>query len=514
MQTVNFAFDKKVNLNNSVIKLVKNKFRRQFLLSPKESKALILWRAVALGSHLLYVHPDCLLTHMNRNNKDVIILGHVLNPNVSRECPLSIADKVVSAENEKEIAKILYGLTGRFVLMVHKHGVFTFFNDACGLKSMFYTSQNEGFYAASQPALLDLVLEKPLTKGERYQSYLESDYVKNNKEHWFPSGTSLYEGVFHLVPNHYLETAAMKQVRYWPIDDITPIPYDEGKTFAAEHLKKTMEIAVTKYNLALGVTSGYDSRILFSACKNVKENLMFYTLKYRNLNDSSDDVRIPNTLAKKLNIPHKLFDCRFKTPQEFLKIYEQNSDMAHTHDWGHIAYGISQHIPDGVMAVKGSCSETARCFFYYNGKHPKLKSHRDILNLKPNWKNIPFIDNQIKVWYADVSDPNRNKGFQVLDLFHWEVSTGSWQMQSQLEWDLVHDTFTPFNNRELLETLLRIETKYRCEPDYKLYRDVIQMLWPELLWEPINPESTQRKIRKSLKRFLVKIGFEKYNKIN
>jgi len=66
---------------------------------------------------------------------------------------------------------------------------------------------------------------------------------------------------------------------------------------------------------------------------------------------------------------------------------------------------------------------------------------------------IPFIEARLTDWFNEVNNPNVNFGYPILDLFHWEVSTGSWQTQNQLEWDIVHETFTPFNNRELLDTL-------------------------------------------------------------
>ncbi|WFO15294.1 hypothetical protein M601_015900 [Cellulophaga baltica 4] len=151
-------------------------------------------------------------------------------------------------------------------------------------------------------------------------------------------------------------------------------------------------------------------------------------------------------------------------------------------------------------------------FFYKNGVHPELKSSQDIMNINPKWKEIPFIDEQISKWYDEVKDSNTNKGYNILDLFHWEVSTGSWQSQSQLEWDLVHDTFTPFNNRELLDLMLHIDTKYRSKPNYTLYKDTMNMLWPEVLLEPINPLDTKSEVKQLLKSILTRLGFEKYNR--
>lgn len=488
------------------------KFRRQFLLSPKSCSELNYWGYKKIGEHYLYVHPDCLQVVSANNGKKGVLLGHVLNPRKPELTSLDILENLLAQTDEHGIAEVLYELVGRFVLIVEDHHDFTFFNDACGLKSFFYTQYKNEFYAASQPLLLKLVAENINVNGERYNSYHKSDYVKGSKENWFPSGTSLYPSIYHLVANHYLKSDGLKQTRYWPVERLEISDYQEAKEKFARLLKLTLETGSKKYKLGLGITSGFDSRILLSASKDVTEEMLYYTLQYRLLDETSNDLRIPLSLSKKLGFSHTLMDCRLPITEAFKNIYTENSDMAHLNDWGHIAYGISQNFPEGTMSVKGSCSETGRCFFYKNGIHPAINSSEDIMDINPKWKGIPFIEKRIGQWYDEVKEPKNNKGYNILDLFHWEVSTGSWQTQSQLEWDIVHDTFTPFNNRELLDLMLHIDTKYRSKPKYTLYRDTMKMLWPEVLLEPINPETPKIKIKYKLKAMLAKLGFEKYNR--
>ncbi len=488
------------------------KFRRQFLLSPKLCPELNYWNHEKLGKHQLYVHPDCLQTSATDNGKKGVLLGHVFNPRKPELSSTDILEILIRQIDEINVAEVLYGLVGRFVLIIEQKKEFTFFNDACGLKSFFYTKYKNEFYAASQPLLLKLVAKEAIVKGERFSIYHNSNYVKRSNEHWFPCGTSLYPGVYHLVANHYLKSAVLEQTRYWPVKNLEVSNYEEAKQKFTTLLKLTVEEGSKKYKLGLGITSGFDSRILLSASKEVTEDMLYYTLQYRQLNTGSDDIRIPLALSKKLGFSHKLMDCRMNITDEFKKIYLENSDMAHLNDWGEIAYGISQNFPEGTMSVKGSCSETGRCFFYKNGIHPDLNSSQDIMDINPKWKEIPFIEKRISDWFDEVKNPINNKGYNILDLFHWEVSTGSWQTQSQLEWDIVHDTFTPFNNRELLDIMLHIDTKYRSKPNYTLYRETMKKLWPEVLLEPINPETTKVKYKYKLKSILTKLGFEKYNK--
>lgn len=495
-----------------LLRLKNLKFRRQFLLSPTICSEMDNWVNEKLGEHHLYVHPDCLLASATNNKKKGVLLGHIMNPKQPDLNNSHILKTLLEQTDEHGIAKVLYELTGRFILIIEENNTFLFFNDACGLKSFFYTQQKNEFYAASQPLLLQLVTDNVITKGERYHSYFNSVYVKSSKEHWFPSGTSLYPGVFHLVPNHYLYSSTLKQTRYWPSKDLEIGNYEVAKEKFATLLKLTLDTASKKYKLGLGLTGGFDSRIILSASKDVVARMLFYTLQYRELDELSHDIRIPIALTKKLDLPHKLMDCRLATKEEFKKKYVENSDMAHFDDWGRIAYGILQNFPEDTMSVKGSCSETGRCFFFKNGIHPKLKSSQDIMAINPKWKGIPFIEDQIAEWYAEISDSKNNKGYNIFDLFHWEVSTGSWQSQSQLEWDIVHDTFTPFNNRELLDIMLHIDTKYRSKPDYQLYKDTMKMLWPEVLSEPINPLTNKLTLKLKLKGILTQLGLEKYNR--
>lgn len=490
----------------------KLKFRRQFLLSPKKTEKLLDWKYQTVGGHHLYTHPDLETYNAKGNEKNALLLGHVLDPKMAERTTEDILNTIAEQKDEEGIAKELYGLVGRFILMIVYTDHLVFFNDACGLKSFYYTTYKDQLYIASQPLLLGEVTTDIIHQGDRYRSFFESEYLKKSKESWYPSGTSLYEGVTSLAPNHYLTTKTLEQIRYWPTENHQINDFETSLEKFATLLQKTLIAGSKKYNLALGVTGGFDSRIILSATKPVKEKILYYTLQYRHLNKDNSDIWIPLSLKNKLGINHQIMDCRMTINEEFKHIYLQNSDMAHLDDWGFIAYGISKNLPEGSMAIKGSCSETGRCYFYKSGKHPVLTSSEDILNYNPSWKGIPFIEKRIADWYTEVKDPKVNKGYKILDLFHWEVSTGSWQTQNQLEWDIVHDTFTPFNNRELLDIMLRIDPKYRSKPDnYILYQRTMEKLWPEVLSEPINPPSGKELLKSKFKAFMVKLGVEKYN---
>lgn len=488
------------------------KFRRQFLLTTLPITTLEAWNHQSFGQHTLYSHPDLKTYTVKGEKATVLLLGHVLDPKNASRTETDILTTIADNPIPKHIAETLYGLSGRFVLMVKTAERILFFNDACGLRSFFYAEDQGSIQLASQPLLLKLAVGDMVAKGEQYHSFFESDYGKNSKENWFPSGTSLYEHVYHLVPNHYLDSNTLEQQRYWPNEAHAINDYKSSLDKFTSLLQSILVVGTKKHSLALGVTAGFDSRIILSACKPVKNDMQFYTLKYRDMTNASRDISVPAKLNKIMHFNHQVMDCQIPVDKEFAKIYEQNSDMAHLDDWGFIAYGISQNLKEGSVAIKGSCSETGKCYFYRSGKHPEINSGADMLAYNPNWKGIPFIEKRMHDWFNEINDPKANFGYPILDLFHWEVSTGSWQTQNQLEWDIVHDTFTPFNNRELLDIMLRIDPKYRSKPNnYQLYRDTIHKLWPEVLSQPVNPPSAKEWAKTVVKATLAKLGVEKYN---
>lgn len=476
-------------------------FRRQFLLSPKPCNNLTNWKVESFyGSHL-YIHPDSAYYKISFNNKEIILIGHILNPETPEQSEFDILKDIDSCNTNEDIAKVLYYLTGRFILLISYNNNLIVFNDTCGLKTFFYTKNENNFFAASQPQLLKFVTDFEI--GDRYKEYFDSDYVKSQVEHYMPCGVSLYENVYQLVPNHYLDVNDFKQTRFWPTEQLIEKKEDTVIDRYCDILKKTMRTASKKYKLAVSLTAGWDSRSILSGCKEIYKDVIFYTLKYRKLDINSPDIKIPIILSSKFGLQHTVIDCSKPVDEDFLKIYTKNTDTPHINDWGLIANGMKDEYPKDYVSVKGNCAEIGECFYYNNGKHAPVNSANDLLSLVNGWGNIKFIKQQIEDWYSEVQKVNVNKGYDIFDLFYWEHRMGSWQAQSQLEWDIVQDAFTPFNNRALLDILLSIDPLKRCKlNDFVFFRKAILHLWPEILSAPINPQPRFDVLKHKIKKIL------------
>ena len=469
------------------------RFRRQFLLTdaPLPTPPASL-QETGLGSWHLYRHPDLPLTVLyGETGPQLALLGFVLDPDRPEATDHDILARLAAGGLDPEtLAQGLHGLSGRFVLLVFGAQGLCVFHDPCGLRTVYYR-QNDGHLAiGSSPPILGLVA--PLTPGERARAYWASDYVRGKREHWLPCGTSLYEDVHQLVPNHYLRVPDLAQIRYWPFAALQPRTLPEAADRIARILSQSITGMARRSALAFPLTAGLDSRTLLAATKDEAAGMYFYTLRYRKLDEQSADIQIPRRLLGKLGLRHHLIDCRAEAPADFAAVYEANTAPSHMDDWGQIAHGMLNGLPQDRVAIKGNCSEIGRCYYYPSGA-PEADADTDFfLRRYSGWDRLPFLREAVENWLAKAVPAAETSGINLFDLFYWEGRLGGWQAQSQLEWDIAQEVFTPFNNREALELMFGVDPRHRIEPDHALHREIALRLWPEVLSEPINPRAEPR----------------------
>ncbi|MCB0429126.1 MAG: hypothetical protein H6585_05390 [Flavobacteriales bacterium] len=464
---------------------------RQFLFSPVTCDQLEHWQHVRLGGNHLYAHPLIQVDVAGNEPTDteLALVGHIIDPDQPNHQNKDILKDFLSGDTTVDgITKKLYRYPGRFVLIVRKADQWYVFHDACGLKSVFYTRTNGQLYMASQPLLLKHVL--PLKEGERFDEYQASVFKKATLEHWIPCGISLFEDVQQLVPNHYLDVRNYTQVRFWPVRQLQRMDMQEAVEKASELLRKSAVAYHHRFKLALALTAGFDSRTILSACKPVADDIYFYTLQYRKLKKGSTELKVPRKILSAFGYKHHVIDCRKEVDPGFAAVYNANSDMAHLCDWGVISHGMSAEYPSDRVAVKGNCAEVGRCFYYKHGTHEPVTSASDIVNRIPHWDKLPFVNVRMHEWYEELTTSDALHGYDILDMFYWEHRMGSWQAQSQLESDMVYESATPYNNRELLDIILAVDPAFRSKPDFTFFRNIVMRLWPEALDVPINPRSS------------------------
>src|SRR5574340_930315 len=133
-------------------------YRNQFLLGPRFIDYLNSWKKIQISDWInLSLHPDLPVHQEIEGDKSITLLGYVLDP---RDPSLSNADIVASLVRKlyhcDNFMEHTYAFGGRWILIVNDGRRIILFNDAAGLRQIFYmdTACTHELWCASQPGLI------------------------------------------------------------------------------------------------------------------------------------------------------------------------------------------------------------------------------------------------------------------------------------------------------------------------------------------------------------------------
>ena len=227
----------------------------------------------------------------------------------------------------------------------------------------------------------------------------------------------------------------------------------------------------------IAFTAGWDSRMNVAASKDVKNDVLYYINRFSNLTDKSADIFIPRRLSEKLGLNFEVREHeQIKVAAEFLDTYHRNYDKP-LDKFVKVYYHYYQNYPADAVNILTSGSEISR--LYYENR--SFKTGADVAE-RSGYPNFTYVHKQADLWLDSLKKSNYSSG----DLFYWEQRVGNWAAHATTQTDMVRESLSMYNCRDLIITLLSVDPKYRGYNN-KLYRNIMKVLWKEILSEPINP---------------------------
>jgi hypothetical protein len=467
-------------------------FPNQFILGPGFVDGLPDWQMVGIDDGIkLTVHRGLSVAQVHDAHRSLTLLGFILDPQNPGASDEDVLRRLLAGFSSiRELIRLTDSYGGRW-LIVATHGSDAWlFTDALGLRQAFYTPQRHGgaIWGGSQPGTIAEILR--LTIDEEAREFVGSYPFRSDPEYRWPATATPYKEVRHLLPNHFLDLKTGASYRYWPDRPLTPLPASDALDTLAERLPGLVEAAVARFDLVLGLTAGWDSRLVLAASRAVKEKIAYVTVRQRTMPEGVTDIATAERLAALLGLGHQIVRAPVTTSAAFSYLFKRSVCFAHKH-YAADAEAIFDFTRARQVALTGSGAEVGRCSFRSQLPLSRWRraTARDLARLQ-RMNALPFAVKHFEYWLSELGDTH---GINVLDLFEWEQGHGNWLAMTQLEFDSAwRDIFTPYNSREVLVTLLSVDERFRSKPNYRLFRDLMMRLWPEVLSEPINPERRTR----------------------
>lgn len=477
-------------------------YRRQFLLARKTVSELDGWQTLDVGQYCLHVHPDLQVTVVGDSTKTLTLLGYLFDPESYQSSNQEILRRVLAATKDfGSLTLALKPYAGRYALFYQARECLNLVQDALALREVYYCQRENAVVCGSQPNLL-VRFSQPMIHESSNPELL--DFVQNhlprvrNGRLWVGDGTP-YEGVKHLLPNHYVDLTRLESRRYWPNTLLSRIELDEAVCKCAAFLQGAMKAAAHRHHLMLAVTAGEDSRAILAASKEISSSIYFFINKHDTLSDQSGDIRIPQEIFRRIGVPFNVHQYPKDVPEEFKRIFLENTLYARDILLPAI-YNVYHKQHSNKVNILG-VGEVGRTKFYDEPK--KLNPYYLAYMLR--YRRSSYAVRECESWLAGAKSLARQYGLNIMTLFWWEVLIGNWGSVGNSESDIAIEEFDPYASHLLYETFLSVDAKFRTFKDNILFEELVRFMWPELLGVPYNPPDT---IKGWLVLALHKLGIE------
>ena len=242
-------------------------FRGQYFLGQKKIE-LPHWQHIKVDKKgWLSAHPDLNVVQVEENGFNAILLGFLLDPERPQDDDQAILKRLcLGAMDGDSFIRSTETLGGRWLIFLAGHGADLVFNDAGGTQTLFYhVDAEKHVWMATQPGLLAEQLG--FVESKESIEYINSPRFKERHEAWWPGECSPYAEVKQLLPNHLFDFQSNTVKRFWPYQKLERRDFESSVPVLGKMLRGLLESAHNRFPLAVSLSSGLDSRLVFSACK-------------------------------------------------------------------------------------------------------------------------------------------------------------------------------------------------------------------------------------------------------
>jgi hypothetical protein len=468
-------------------------YRQQFLIGPGSAPYLEGWQKHWIDDALcISAHPDLNITAVSDEDNSLTLLGYLLDPARPEQNNADILSRLLNENSTvMDIIRSTYDLCGNWVLLLKHDKQRLLFHDSAGARCVYYTDidRTNDLWIAAQPRIVAPLLN--LAEDPEAVNFIET-YKSKSVDYWWPGDKSPYTQIKALFPNHYLDLKIGKAIRYWPEGELVKLPEEEAIERISTRLKGIMAAAANRFDMALALSCGLDSRVMLAASRDIIHNVCAYNSRRPWISNNHPDIRIPKRLAKKYGFELHSIVQSGQIDQDFKSAYALNAPHAFTQ----ILPGLQaelKYFNRQKVGVTGNILEVVRFHYriYDPDAHPPSGAYLAELT---KLKDIPFAVDAFDGWLNTFKE---TFNYNIYELFHWEVRTGRWLANNCLVYSMAwNDVFFPYNCRRLLVDFLAAPAAGRMPDEYLFFKKLIRHMWPELLSEPINPQKKPKLIGK------------------
>ena len=480
--------------------LRKHLFEKGFLITDAEIDAsedypfFGNWKLYDAAPYRIFAYHSVPVYLENRDGTVFFLIGHAYDPFTMQHEEQKILSAFADAFVGSPDWNLVDELTGIFVMGVIRGRKLSVWLDASGMQYGCYGEVNGKQYVTSHMRLVgDLCGLKTDPYVDRLIHYRWYHYMMGN---YLPGDLTCFAELKRIIPNTavHFDGADWRIERFYPRRALRMCETDEEYRQVIDEacgiLRNTMALIPRKWERpAISLTGGIDSNTTFAAANSNYDR--YTTFSYISMYRESVDAEKAAQISERFRVPHRVWQIP-ETNEEIPDFALYKEILLHNDgDIGSFSDSdlrkkitlIREDVCD--VEVKSWISETIRAYAYkYFGRKrfPRSLKPRDYTSLYKIFvadRTLAVDTDRRFADYLQRTDlKNHLFNYDETDLFVWEMMHGG---KCGLDIGVMKSCFDitiPYNNRRLMDLLLRVSLKDRISDQHHL--DMKKQLNPEL----------------------------------
>ncbi|MCD0444352.1 hypothetical protein LO763_12030 [Glycomyces sp. A-F 0318] len=459
-------------------------YARGFLLAPEpRSLPAPHWRQTRLGRYWFAHDSRTGFALARAGGTWVAVLGRAICLETWTDDIAVIARDLIRAKQTGRTAMLdrIDRLSGRFAIFYEEDGATLAQSDAAGMRAVFYGRRDGCTYVASHAHLVaDCV-------GEAPSSFPDPQTIrKEHNAYSFPGRHTNFARVLALTPNTELVVEKAEPRRFFPREPLAEHTVADAVDEVLPLLQRQLAMLADRDPLIVSLTGGLDSRTTLALTRPLKDRIDYFTYDSR-IGEGAlrEDSEAAEELSRALGFRHHRIPLLYRMPPEPLAgVMDRNSRRVSAPGMPatHLQY-------DGCrgLHIRSNLYEIGRAFYRAKRAQPEPLTPEHMAFLLTNHKKTP---ESFAAGFAEFDDATGFSAaaelYDPYDLYYWEHRCGTWLNAHHTEGDVVYDTFTILNSRQVYKALLAVPLEARVAGE--AFVEMIRRTWPEALDHPVNGE--------------------------
>ena len=469
------------------------------------------------GKYYVYTDEITPFDFTSDSNRECVIFGYAVNVLTGEFEHLS--QRILDDSNDIQgVIDYERHLGGKYLILYTDSTGYYMLGDATCSIPIYYCVDPDSFVCASNP--YDIIKRYDLIPDLRLQKIRDSGNISQA----MPYDVTEYSEIKQLLPNHFLNFNKCESNRFVNFSvKQDPMTVSDATVLVAPMIQRIVDLYNRNFQLHCPITSGRDSRVVLAYLSKISDKkITSYTIKHKEHDDNTQDVKIPKQLTESVSMDHFQIEDVEVAESDKLKVDMILGNNRYSPRTLMIAQTIKQHCQGGAVVNGDIIGQVGKCSL-----------HRDIREIfaTPRYFRCKLHNYsseslaELKKWMQEIKSSGEK--INLFDLFSVESRLGRWAGQENLIYNSIGQIYLNiFNSRSIIYIWSGVPRKLRKKS--LLHINLINEKEPALLNVPFETdESLCARISKStamlyllssyMKHFMERIRFyrrKKHEKTN